>query len=177
MSLKRIEIKEKNELACPICYVLGECEKHCVEIWYGNYRPNHLSQALDGQIKDSEVRELLEKRYPTPESCFDGVVLVCWQDEPPANYLPLFSGNLLEASRHPQKWNALFHQSGPDLLLQYKAFIQSELEKPQQIQRVLQLLRKPSALKESTTPQPLPSSFTDETDPTQLIDDLMKNLI
>ncbi|MGK5094745.1 hypothetical protein WDW89_22395 [Deltaproteobacteria bacterium TL4] len=135
-----IVFQNKSEFFCPVCHVRRECEIHCVETWEDQHRLDHLARILE-EKSNTELYPVLLEKFGKLEQCFQGSYLVTWEGLPPDDYMPLFSGHLVASAQKPQKWFSLYHQQGPALLAQYQAFILGQIHKPDQIQRILQVIR------------------------------------
>lgn len=147
MASRHLMVGSKSEFFCPICHAAEECEIHCVETWRVGHRPDHLVQALEGHADAEKMREALFTKYSAIENCFEGTFLVTWQDESPPSFFPLFSGEMLTASNETQQWVSLFHQEGSKLVQRYQELILGQVNKPQQIQRILQAIRQHETLR------------------------------
>ena len=140
-------IHHPKELQCPVCRKPGECDRHLVESWQEGRRPDHLGRLLKEHPNAFPMRGPLRERFPNPEACFEGCVLVEHDEHPPSGHLPLFTGEALIHSNRPVRWISLYHREGPQLLEQYQRLILAQLSRSRQVRTILKTLKRGSSKK------------------------------
>ncbi len=138
-------IHHPKELQCPVCRKPGECDRHLVESWQEGRRPDHLGRLLKEHPNAFPMRAPLRERFPNPETCFEGCVLVEHDEHPPSGHLPLFTGEALIHSNRPVRWISLYHREGPQLLEQYQRLILAQLSRSRQVRTILKTLKRGSS--------------------------------
>jgi hypothetical protein len=138
----QLQIASRIDLVCPICHVERECEAHCAEAWQQGNRRDHLRNLLTPypNIAPQLLQTLLDS-YATLEQTFGGCTLICWNDEVPATFLPLFNGTAMIHTQEPLQWFALFHREGPNLLDLYAKRILGQLMRSYKMREMIQRLR------------------------------------
>ncbi|MBF0238313.1 MAG: hypothetical protein HQM12_11455 [SAR324 cluster bacterium] len=139
MSYRHIVIPSRSELYCPICHMEDECKTHCVEVWKGEQRIDHLTIIIEQN--QGMITPAFREKFTHIENCFEGFYRVSWYEDAQLKHLPLFSGKILDTPSTSEQWHALFHPRGIQLLEVYNELIVAQIRKPDQIRKILRAMR------------------------------------
>jgi hypothetical protein len=138
-------VQRPQEQQCPICRKSGECERHRVEFWQQGHRPDHLGKLLKEHPNAFAMRQTLRERFPQPEACLEGCVLVEREELDTSSTLPLFTGEALIHSSQARAWVFLYHPEGPSLLERYRRLVLAQLSRSRQVRAILKTLKREPA--------------------------------